>query len=239
MEDEGHTVDIITSSYLIGILAILTLGSLLAGVLAMFGGAFSEAGRIGALSTALATVLLVVVTLRYVRLTSELVNVTKEARERERKQRERERQEDLDSLRRALIREISTIEGFEEFGDSYGLKASLLDFVTSTTVYEANADQLGRLTEKEADSVVEFYGRVEQLEAFLKMQRELDTPYKKDSITRYFKTTFLYQEEIIRRLTGGRIAPDKRDYRTENISDKFKELAEAQDEALEHLQDQL
>lgn len=242
-EENGITrgfVDSLTSEFgwfttvILGVIGGLAVATLL--VLAA--GSFSQAADVATVASALSTVILVVLTGQYAVLTRELVRENQRQAEKRERRWEIDREMKRDSLRKALLGEIQTVQYLDQFAEEYHPERSLSGFIVPTTVYEANADQLGQLTPEEADAVVEFYTRVYQLEDSLRVQRELDTPYEKDAVMRYYKSTQRYLDEILRKVTFGRVTPDHYE-RTEGIRGMVKELDEARERAVSELESEL
>lgn len=198
-------------------------------------GQFSLAGDVAQFSGAVATVGLLRITYSYVRHTEDLVEETRKNRKAEIERKRREDAQELDAVRTALIEEINSIAYLEEMPDEYSPFDSLWGDVMATTVYEANANKIGRLTEEEVTAVVNYYTRVYEIERLLKVQREHDTPYEKDAIMRYFKTFDFYFDSFLRKVTFGLVTPKKRESRTELIRERYRELATVQEKAADLL----
>jgi len=213
-------------------------GVAVATVIVLLIGSFSQAANLATVASALSTLLLVVITGQYAVLTRRLVDENQRESRQRRERWETERTTKRRSLRKALLGEIQTVQYLDQLAEEYHPGRSLSGFIAPTIVYEANADQLGHLTPEEADAVVEFYTRVYQLEDSLRVQRELDTPYKKDAVMRYYKTFQRYLDEILRKGTFGRITPNHQE-RTERVRRMIKELDEARERAASELESEL
>lgn len=138
------------------ILASFVLGTFAGAWRAIQTGDLEALGNISTFLSALLSMALVLVTLAYVYTTHLLVNETREARNQnerlEREQREREK----NALRRALIAEMEEMHAFKALSPDILPEPAVAD-IFPTTVYEANSDSIGLLTEKEVDAVIRFY----------------------------------------------------------------------------------
>lgn len=206
---------------------------------ALMDGDANRASAYGGVLSGLGTIVLFLLTAWYTAETRRMASETEKTRKQEKKSRKRKQEEELNSLRRALLNEIGKIQYFDDLAESYGVGTSALSFVAPTVVYEENAEKIGQLTEKEVDAVVEFYTRVYQIEDLLKLQKEHDLPVGKDAITRYFLSFNLWMEEILRKVTFGKITPTSRDKRTESVKERLRKLDKVQATAIQELENSL
>lgn len=187
------------------------------------------AGSWAAIVSGLATVGLVVVTGLYVVYTRNLVGVMEETQREEREFRVEKQQRDLDSLRRALLQEILSIEDLHEISRSYAPGYSAYRELVPSTVYQANASEIGLLKQDEVEAVVDYYSLASMVNDLLALQRELDTPIGWGIF-----------EQVYRTISLNWLAERKdRKVRTETTAEKIGELAEAQAEAAGQLEDNL
>lgn len=228
------------SRWIIGFVVFTLVGALLAslfwGVIAFIMGDIERATSYASFTSGLSTVLLVLLTGWYALHTRSMVDETRRSREEDQRENERRRRCELDSLRRALYEEISKIEGLTEYADDYQVASSLGGFPAPTTIYRRNAGKIGLLTDEETDAIVEYYARVEIIQNYMELQRELDTTVGMDAVTEYFRRTQVLVDFFLRKLSLGRLGKKGASQRTEYIRDQIRELAGVQEEALEAIE---
>lgn len=237
--DQRTVLRLLLSPLLRWFLLLITLGLSLVAIVSVLSGLFEESGRIAAVASAFATILLVSLTAQYAQLTQALVRESRRTREEELRQRNEEKRRELNSLRRALKEEIGTVAYLEHMAEEYSPGQSVSDFVAPTTVYEANTDKIGMLTDKEIDLIVEFYTRVELVEDLHKVQRDLHTTIGEDVLTGFFKDFEAYMDYWLWKVSFGYLGSDERIQLTRNIEEQYEELARAQEEAISALEENI
>ena len=222
----------------VGVFALIgTLGaSLFLGMVAFSAGDLDKASSYASFTSGLATVLLVVLTGWYAIQTGRMVRETRRSREQERQENERQRRREVNSLRQALHEEISKIENLNEFAEDYRTSTSVIGFQVPMTVYRANADKIGLLSEEEADHVVEYYGRVEIIQERMELQRELDTTVGMDVVTEFFERVQAMLDLLLEMVSFGHFGGTGSEKRAEHVSDQIEELAKVQEAALSALE---
>lgn len=230
---------ILHSSLLRWILILLTLGLSMVAVDSAIDGLYDEAGQIAAMASVFATILLVSLTSQYAAQTRELVEESKQAREQEQQSREHDRQREVDTLRRGLLNEISSIENIDQFSDQYEVSHSIYEFGAPTTIYEQNADKIGLLTENEIEHVIEYYGRLNKIKKLIDVQRKVDTTVGMDYITEILKRCEALFDFVLWKVSFGRFGQRNSKIRERHIKEKIGELADVQREAIDSLEEEL
>jgi hypothetical protein len=177
----------------------------------------------------MATLGLVFVTLFYVFYTRKLVNVMQESQHEEKEFREKRRRQELDKLRKALLQEIQSIEGLNELSRKYQPGHSGFTQLVPSTVYESNSSNIGLLTEKEIEAVVEFYTVAEIVNDHLAVQRDMDTEIGWGIFEQVYRS--ISQNQFFERKS--------RKKRTEATADRIGDLADAQKQAVWELKSNL
>lgn len=190
-------------------------------------------------ASSVATVVLVGVTFWYAFETRRLVRITENRHQEERKTDEYRQIKKRNALRKALAQEIGKKAYLDDLAEQYSLGHSRIETLIPKTVYKANADEIGNLTEEEVDVVVEFYTRADQVENLMKVQREEDTTANQDFLTEFFNMTEMTLDSLLRKLSGGHLDPSRRKARMENIRQSLKELAANQDRAITVLEENI
>lgn len=147
------------SLVLLIVLALLTaliLGTLGGAWVALEAGDLDALGQISNFLSALVSIALVLVTMSYVYMTASLVDETREAREQNERLEEERREREKTALRRALLTEMEEMHAFREMEPDI-LPIPPIPDIFPTTVYEANSDSVGLLTDEEAEAVIRFY----------------------------------------------------------------------------------
>lgn len=215
---------------------LLTLAMAGTAIIAAILGIFSISSQLASLSAALATILLVSLTAQYAEQTQKLVDENRKTRKQRREERELDRARELESLRRALYEEIRTIQYYEDLVEVYEPSHSAVEILGPSTIYESNADQIGLLTGREIDSIVEYYTRLDHINALLEVQKERDTVVGKgylDEMFRRFEGIFDKQLSFV---TFGYWSSST-ERRTEGVRMQFEGLVEAQERALDALEE--
>lgn len=115
------------------------------------------------LTTATATILLVSITAKYVSQTEALVEETKRQREEEQERRDEREEKRTERLRQAFLAELEGLFYLEEWTAIREGSPPRIT-VSTRTVYDSNASDIGRLTDREIQFIVEFYTRSEYVE---------------------------------------------------------------------------
>lgn len=190
-----HVFQWLGSRVIIGVLAIITLFLAGGAIISIF----TDIGSgYGGVATAFATIVLVLVTFRYVSLTQELVEETRQSRIEERIQHEYDDLVETNSLRHALRAEIGAISGISDYADTYTPRSNIFEEIIPTTVYTANAARIGQLSEEEIDVVVEYYTHVLHVHELIQDQRAREVRFQSDFLTESFDTT----EDFLNSLIG-------------------------------------
>jgi hypothetical protein len=192
------------------------------------------AESLASIVSGISSLLLIGLTGWYVVETRKMVGETRQARIDDQQARQREKQEKKENLRIALYEEIGKIQYIDDLQENYSIGYSAIDFLVPRTVYEANSDELGRLSAEEVSLVVEFYTRAEEVESMIKTQRERDYPHDKDAVTEYFRIISLILDKVSKALSLGLHTPESQ-RREEHIRNRITRLAEAQEAALKEL----
>jgi len=200
---------------------------------------FQFAGALGTAASAFITILLVLITARYVEQTRELVEETRRQRKQEEAAREEANKREVRSLRIALRQEIAGIEGYRELAQSYETTRSVLDLDVPTTIYESNADDIGLLSEPEISAIVEYYAQVDQVQSLLELQRTADVPINMDPLTDFWVRIQAITDFVAYKITFGRFGSLGQKVREEAIREKFEDIAVAQDEAIKEIDKRL
>lgn len=188
-----------------------------------------RAGLWASIVSGLATVGLVVVTGFYVVYTRNLVGISEKARREELEHRNEQRERSLDSLRRALLQEIRAMENLHELSRNYEPGFSAFRQLVPSTVYEANAADIGRLTSNEIEAVVDYYTVASMVNDLLALQRDRDT-----------KIGMGIFEEVYRAISFNWFFDrNSRKARTESTAERIGDLAEAQSDAIRELEHNL
>lgn len=218
---------------------LLTLSMAATAIIAAIFGVFRISGQLASLAAALATILLVSLTAQYAEQTQKLVEESKRDREQRKKERQQDREREVDSLRRALLEEIGKIEYFEDLIDDYHPGVSLFGIAAPSTIYESNAADIGLLTDREIDNVVEYYTRLERVSEAMEAQKQVDTTFGMGPIEELWARWERLPEVVLHRLSRGYLGSNVAETRTKDIQDRFRKLSEAQKRAIEALEENL
>lgn len=140
--------------FLLTLASVVMVSSVMA-ALHLFSDEFARAESYASVTSGLGSVLLLAITGWYAYETNRLVRIRQNERERE-----------PDELRIALSREIGSMTGFGKSADNLSIwmqRATEMGSFGKTTIYEQNADNLGRLSPEEVDTIVSFYSHLDHL----------------------------------------------------------------------------
>lgn len=199
----------------------------------------SSAIPYASVASGVATVLLVGITFWYAFETRRMVQISERRSQRNQLSKQKKEIEDRNVLRRALIQEIGKKDYLNQLAEDYSVGHSRLETLIPTTIYEANADKIGKLTIEEIDVVVEFYTRADQVENLMEVQRQEDTSFDQDFLTELFQVSQNLVNSIVWKLSFGYIDPFKRRYRTQSIRNSINELADNQRRAISKLEENI
>lgn len=213
----------------VGILAVAAVIS--AGI-----GRFRIASQLATVVSAFVTILLVLITAQYAEQTRNLVEESRQTREQNQEFREARHERELRSLRIALREEIGKVQYYNQLAEDYESTRSMLDIDAPDTVYKSNAGDIGLLTEEEVDAVVEYYTRLQQIQATMELQRTVDVPVDMHPLKEWYRRFEVLWNLFLYKITFGRFGSRGPKVREELIRQQFDELTKAQEVALERLE---
>ena len=239
MENRSTGMAILQSNWIRGGLIVLLTSMSFGLIVAVIFGLFVQAGQIGTVISAIATILLVSLTGEYAEMTSALVRETKESREQDSKQVEQEQKRELKSLRRALYQEIGKVNYFEDLAKTYDASRAANGIAAPRSVYESNTDKIGLLTDDEIDYIIEYYTRLERVVYFIELQRKKDTTMEMDAFTQFYRVLEANIEKFVALIPI--IGPNRTpiEGREETVRFHLSKLLESQTRALDSLKEEL
>lgn len=181
---------------------------------------------------------LILLTASYTFHTRRMANQQWETHKEEIEYRRAQREMEVNAPRRALKEEIAKIQYLDDLAEQYKPGHSTLVPLVPRTVYEANASHLGLLTEREVDLVVEFYTRVEDVEKYMKFQKEFDLSPPSNVLS--------YMEDLGEGIWNGILKivtlgshTHGYEHRIETVREKLENLAETQKKAVSELEENI
>lgn len=182
-----------------------------------------------------ATVLLVLVNLVVLSQNQNLIAESRKARTAEEERYREQEAKQLEALRQSLIAEIGAAEKLDKYAESYSVGSSIVSDLFPRTVYEQNAESLGRLSPEERELVIQYYSKAKLIEASIEAQRRQDYPKDKDAVTNYFATSRLFFDNLVYLVTLGWSKPNHKK-RADQIRTNLKSLSEVQTQAIDSLE---
>lgn len=210
-------------------LIIILLSFLILTIQKVIVGELDAAGVYAGISVGIATILLVMVAGWYAAETRRLVFQTEQARIEEKEFRQNKRVRDIHKIRVALLQEIRAVEGLHRLARDYEPAVSMYTQIIPSKVFESNAGELGALSQKEIEAIIDYYTLGEMVEDHLAMQRKMDTAINQ-SVFEVLWRAISFEGLIFRK---------ERQARTNMTAEKIKDLADAQQEAVDRIEENL
>lgn len=200
---------------------LLTVFTSVFALLSLRNGQFQLGSQIGSIASAFATILLVSLTAQYASQTQQLVDENEKMRIQTQNQRREEQRRKVDALRRALHEEIGKVSRIREWAENNS-DQRLDSTPFPTDIYKHNTDKIGLLTPEEVDHIVAYYTFIDHIE--------------------YITETKEYSASngdsgVLGKLGKGNGGNE--DAFIELLTDRIDDLADAQEKALESIEDQL
>lgn len=176
---------------------LFTLGLAVAnGISALIAGEVTQASDYASFASGLATMVLVGVTGWYTFVTRQLVSESRKERIQNHQHKKEQFERKKESLRRAFKHEIQSVGNYEDFIEADEGKVSPLREIAPTAVYEANADELGLLSDEEVATITEYYRAVIHIENVLAAVRNNES-YSWEKNKSHMKDVIEAQEKAV------------------------------------------